>query len=100
MCHHRLFHFTTKEGADAIRSSKILKQSQDTLFDTVTGKGVYFTKKSPWHHSKVDIVMNNWGASRKAAEQWVARGRVDYVVMVHRNIIEHTMFKVIRLIVN
>ncbi len=83
MCHHRLFHFTTKEGADAIRASKMLKKSKkEENGDSDYGDGVYFTKMSPWHHSKVYIVMNNWGVHRTLAEHVVAQGRVDYVVMV------------------
>ncbi len=82
MCHHRLFHFTNKDAAKRIRSSKKLKKSVRQNFDAVFGDGVYFTKKSHWHHSKVGIVMNNWGVDRKLAEKVVAQGRVDYVIMV------------------
>ncbi len=82
MCHHRLFHYTTSDGARAIQSSKKLKKSEDPTRDTAQGNGVYFTKKSPWHHSKVDIVMNNWSVDRKKARKWFGQGRVDYVVMV------------------
>jgi hypothetical protein len=65
MCHHRLFHYTTSDGAQAIQASKKLKKSDNQVQDAVRGNGVYFTKKSPWHHSKVAIVMNNWSVDRK-----------------------------------
>ena len=94
-----LFHYTTSGGAHAIRSSKKLKKSVRQNFDAVYGDGVYFTSKSPWHHSKVDIVMNNWTVNRAQAEEAVRQGRVDYVVMLYRKMIK-TMFTLIRFILN
>jgi hypothetical protein len=83
MCHHRLFHYTTKEGADAIRASQILNQSKGQIRDAVLGDGVYFTKKSTWHYSKAGIIMNNWTVtSYQEAVEKAQEGRVDYVVMV------------------
>jgi hypothetical protein len=87
-----LFHYTTTSGAQAIQSSKKLKKSVRQNFDAVYGDGVYFTSKSPWHHSKVDIVINNWGVDRKQAEKIAQQGRVNYVVLVYRKMIEHTVF--------
>ncbi len=77
-----LCHYTDKYGADAIRASMTLRESKRKPGDAVFGEGVYFTKKSPQHHSKVDIVMNNWGADREEAEKRVRQGKVDYVVEV------------------
>jgi hypothetical protein len=82
MGYHRLFHYTDKKGADAIRVSKILKQSERKNGDSAFGDGVYFTKMSHLDHSKVDIVMNNWGADREQAIKFVRLGKVDYVVQV------------------
>ncbi len=83
-----LYHYTDKYGAEAIRASMTLRESKLKIGDAVFGEGVYFTKMSPQHHSKVDIVMNNWGADRKRAEEMVSQGTAGYVVKVSSN----TMF--------
>jgi hypothetical protein len=77
-----LFHYTDRRGAEAIRASRKLKKSERVNGDASEGNGVYFTKKSPRRHSKVDIAMNNWGGSRARAEMNVRCGKADYVVMV------------------
>ncbi len=79
------YHYTNKKGAEGIRASQILKKSEDKIGgdDVAFGEGVYFTKMSPQHFSKVDIVMNNWGVKdRRQAEEMVRQGKVDYVVKV------------------
>jgi hypothetical protein len=78
-----LFHYTPSDGAKAIQASKKLKKSDNQIGDAVFGNGVYFTSKSPWNHSKVDIIINNWGVDRKQAEKIAQQGRVNYVVLVY-----------------
>ena len=73
MCHNRLFHYTDRKGSRNIQRQKRILQSTAPTNEAF-GRGVYLTKRSPWHYSKAQIAKNNWGTS--------STERVAYVVIV------------------
>ena len=60
----RVYHYTSKQGAEAIEKSKVILGSSKTLSggDAVLGDGVYVTDLPPDKVTKSDLVMNNYAS--------------------------------------
>lgn len=56
----KLYHYTDKQGKDAILQSRYIRMSDIRAGDAVLGNGVYLTSMSPFDHSKSSIAKNNW----------------------------------------
>ena len=55
-----LYHYTSKEAAEAIKQSKIIKSSKGEGRDTHFGDGVYFTDMSPQDFTRTEVSRNNY----------------------------------------
>jgi hypothetical protein len=62
-----LYHYTSSEGIEGIRSDGVIRSSTNTTIDAIMGKGVYLTSLDP--STKVDdLLHNNWDDGRKIYE--------------------------------
>ncbi len=76
-----LYHYTSKEGATAIKRDKKIKKSVYSGGDAWYGEGTYFTSLSPPKHTQSMVVHNNWAVPRSLVDE-VDRLRVEYVIQV------------------
>lgn len=74
----KLYHYTDKQGKNAILQSRYIKMSDDRAGDAILGDGVYLTSMSPFDHSRESIVMNNWlDPSKTAKTEYVFEVKVS-----------------------
>lgn len=57
----KVYHYTSKEGYEAIKKSKMIKASRGQGGrDIACGEGVYFTSLAPKNRTKQEIALNNY----------------------------------------
>ncbi|XP_057311381.1 uncharacterized protein LOC130649168 [Hydractinia symbiolongicarpus] len=78
----KLYHYTTKEGAEGILESGCLKKSEKAVKDAVLGDGVYFTSIAPRSVTKQKIAQNNWDVGTSSAMQLVKDGKLDFYIKI------------------
>ena len=72
----RFYHYTDKQGYDAIKNSKKIRKSKLSGVDAIFGSGVYLTSLAPEDvFTKGRIAVNNWDGAAQGA---VDSGRADF----------------------
>ena len=69
-----LYHYSDKDGYNAILKEKNILKSEYFKGDAIFGEGVYLTSLSPEGHDKEEILKNNYGRVTSSVEN-----KADYV---------------------
>ncbi|XP_071095080.1 uncharacterized protein [Haliotis cracherodii] len=78
------YHYTNKDGKNAIEQSLCIKESRSTPQggDVAFGEGVYGTTMDPDFFSKYEVAKNNYDSRPGFWESLMDIGRVDYAIKI------------------
>ncbi|XP_025101778.1 uncharacterized protein LOC112568615 [Pomacea canaliculata] len=73
-----MYHYTNRQGLDAIKKRGYISESNDAARDTSFGFGVYMTHLSP-AYDKIKVAKNCWD---KGYESAIKQGKLDYAIRI------------------